>query len=107
RRAADEVDLPSVDVDVRLEPRQAELARGRADELCKLGDPRVHVVRILGEQRVDAAEPEERRSYLAVLGLARLEYELRAQRHGDERLELLVFGTSIGEVRDDVRRELV
>ena len=91
RRARDEVELAAVDVDVGLEPRDAELGRGVGDrpaEQLQLLEDRLGALR--SEQPVDAGELQERDRDGAVLALPGLEREMPAQRLGDERLEVVL-----------------
>ena len=89
RRAAGEVDLAAVGVDVGLEPREADL-RGRVpDDGAQRGQPLEQRVFALRRQHAVAAGPlHEPGGDLAVLGLDPV-HERRAQRLRDEVVESL------------------
>ena len=84
-----DVELAAVDVDVRLEPREAELRRHAADGLAEPGERLAQRLgAALREQRLDARELHERGRHLPVLRLAGLETEVGAERGRHEGLEL-------------------
>jgi hypothetical protein len=103
RRAADQVELSAVDVDVGLEPRQPEVARRRRDRARDPAQRAVDAVRALAvEQVVDAAELDECSRDVPVLRLARLQQQVRAERRRNVELEVALRGRGRCEVGDDI-----